>query len=263
MSGSPAQVRLVSNAMGNSVRRKIMALLQEGPRKRDEIAQAVGPRGLEYHLQILQQADLALLKDDLVELSEFGRTFMGSREVVERKVDLKGTKTVEIAEVRQLIPCIADPSRFRIIARLHPPLGGALEHLEAVFPRARYSPRIGALIVRRKDVLITLYASGNVTMTMIRGEEEARDLLEELRRRINEAIENGITPIPRERSSVDPLDVNKYLPHTDCKSCGEQSCYAFAIRLVAGERSLDLCAPLEEDKYSINLEHLKSLMESV
>jgi len=263
MAGSPAQVRLVSNAMGNSMRRKIMALLQECPRKVEEIEAVVGPRGLEYHLQILQQADLAFVEDDLVKLSDFGRTLMGSREVVERKMDLKGTKPVEVVLIKQLIPCIADPSRFRIIARLEPPLGGGLEHLEAVFPRARYSPRIGALIIRRKDVLITLYASGNVTMTMIRGREEARELLEEIRGKINETIERGIVPVPREGTSVDPLEVYKYLPHTDCKICGEQSCYAFAIRLVAGERSLDLCDPLKEEKYSTNLEHLLALMESV
>jgi len=67
---------------------------------------------LDYHLQMLQQAGLAEIK--------------------------------EVTEIRQLLPCIADTSKFRIIARIKPPLGGALKLLEPLFlrplfPRARYS----------------------------------------------------------------------------------------------------------------------------
>jgi ArsR family metal-binding transcriptional regulator len=45
------------------------------------------------------------------------------------------------------LPCIADSTKFRIIARFEPPLGGVLKLLEPLFPRARFSERIGALII--------------------------------------------------------------------------------------------------------------------
>lgn len=263
MAGAKADVKLVSNAMANATRRKIMAMLTEGSRTPDEIAKSAGPSMLDYHLQMLQQAGLAEAKDGALELTEFGKNFMESKaqKPVEAMKDLAGTKPIEIAEVKQLLPCIADSTKFRIIARVSPPLGGALKLLEPLFPRARYSEKIGALIIQKGNVLTTLYSTGNITMTMIQSEQDARDALDDLRTTINGAIAKGITPVPREKVRVDHMEINKYLPQTNCKVCGEQSCYSFAIRLVGGETSLDKCTPLLDAEYSTNLEHLKALME--
>lgn len=263
MVGGQADVKLVSNAMANATRRKIMAMLVEADRKYDEIEKAVGASMLDYHLQMLQQAGLASVKDETVSLTDFGKNFMESKaeKPSEAKKDLAGTKPIEIAEVRQLLPCIADKTKFRIIARVEPPLAGALKLLEPLFPRARYSEKIGALIVQRGNILITLYSTGNITMTMITSEDEAKQILEDLKRTINEAIARGITPVPREKVKVDHMEIYNYLPQIDCRECGEQSCYTFAIKLVAGETSLDKCPPLKDPKYVTNLEHLRALLE--
>ena len=148
-----------------------------------------------------------------------------------------------------------------MIARFSPPLGGSLKILEPLFPRARYSERIGALIIQRGNILITIYSTGNVTMTMIGSEAEAKQIAEDLRNTINEAIVKGVTPVPREKVKVDHMEIYQYLPKTNCQVCGEQSCYTFAIRLVAGETSLGKCTPLTEEKYATNLEHLRALLE--
>ena len=246
MPGSPADVKLVSNAMANATRRKIMAMLVESNKTQEEIGKSVGPSMLDYHLQMLQQAGLVDFKDGAVVLTDFGKNFMESKAAKppEVKSDLAGTKPVEIAEVRQLLPCIADTSKFRKIARFSPPLGGALKLLEPLFPRARYSEKIGALIIQKGNILITLYSTGNVTMTMIKSEQEAKDMLEELRITINDAIAKGVTPVPREKIKVDHAEIYQYLPKTNCGVCGDQSCYSFAIRLVGRETTLDKCTPL-------------------
>ena len=220
---------------------------------------------LDYHLQMLQQAGLVLVKDEIVSITDFGKNFMESKaeKPTEAKVDLAGTKPIEIAEVRQLLPCIADKTKFRIIARVEPPLGGALKLLEPLFPRARYSEKIGALIIQRGNILITAYSTGNVTMTMISSENEAKQTLEDLKRTINEAIAKGVTPVPREKIKVDHAEIYEYLPKTNCKICGDQSCYTFAIRLMGREITLDKCTPLLEPKYATNLEHLRVLLEYI
>ncbi len=209
MPGSPAEVKLVSNAMANATRRKIMAMLIENDRTQEEIGKSVGQSMLDYHLQMLQQAGLIEIKEDKVTLTDFGKNFMQSRSEapIEAKKNLSGTKPIEIIEVRQLLPCIADTTKFRIIARISPPLGGALKLLEPLFPRARYSDKIGALIIQRGNVLTTVYSTGNVTMTMIQSEQEAKYLLEDLSKTINNAIEKGITPVPREKVKVDHSDI--------------------------------------------------------
>jgi len=263
MVGGQADVKLVSNAMANATRRKIMAMLVESNRSREEIEKAAGASMLDYHLQMMQQAGLIEQKDGTVTITEFGKNFMQSKteKPVEVKKDLAGTKPIKITEIMQLLPCIADTTKFRIIARVSPPLGGALKLLEPLFPRARYSDKIGALIIQKNNIMITAYSTGNVTMTMIRSEREAKDVLDDLRNTINNAIAKGITPVPREKVKVDHAEIYEYLPKTDCRICGEQSCYSFAIRLVGGETALDKCTPLLDAKYATNLEHLKTLQE--
>jgi len=262
MVGGQADVKLVSNAMANATRRKIMAMLVEKERTREEVETAAGGSMLDYHLQMLQQAGLAETKEGRIVLTDFGKNFMESKvEKPAEAKDLAGTRPLQVVELRQLLPCIADASKFRIIARFEPPLGGALKLLEPLFPRARYSDKIGALIIQKGNILITIYATGNVTMTMIKSDEEARETLEDLKKTINEAIAKGVTPVPREKVKVDHAEIYKYLPKTDCRICEEQSCYAFAIKLVGRESALEKCTPLLEARYSTNLEHIKTLLE--
>ena len=262
MTSPSANVKLVSNAMANATRRKIMAMLVEKERTNVEIEKAVGAAMLDYHLQMLQQAGLAETKEGTFILTDFGKNFMETKSAekpAESIKDLSGTKPLQIMEIRQLLPCIADESKFRIIARLEPALGGALKLVEPLFPRARYSERIGALIIQSGNILITFYSTGNVTMTMIKSETEAKEMLENLKNTINKAIASGVTPVPREKVKVDHAEIYKYLPKTDCKICGELSCYAFAIRLVGGETALEKCTPLLEPKFAISLETLRAL----
>ena len=130
MVGGQADVKLVSNAMANATRRKIMAVLVEKERTKAEVEQAAGGSMLDYHLQMLEQAGLAAMKEGKIAVTDFGRNFMESKaekKPAETKSDLSGTKPIEVAELRQLLSCIADSSKFRIIARFEPPLGGALE----------------------------------------------------------------------------------------------------------------------------------------
>ena len=53
MTNPSENVKLVSNAMANSTRRKIMAMLVEKERTKEEIEKASGAAMLDYHLQML------------------------------------------------------------------------------------------------------------------------------------------------------------------------------------------------------------------
>lgn len=138
MTNPSANVKLVSNAMANATRRKIMEMLVEKYRTREEIAKEVGAAMLDCHLQMLQQAGLAGIDYGVLTLTDFGKNFMETKSAQkpdESTKDLSKTKPLQILEIRQLLPCIADGSKFRIIARLEPPLEGALKILEPLFPR--------------------------------------------------------------------------------------------------------------------------------
>lgn len=259
--GNPYEIKLVNNAMANATRRKIMNFLSSGDKSIEEIGEEVGKTMLDFHLNLLQQASLIKLGEETARLSEYGRNFLKGKEDknADKSADLSQAKPVEIVEVRQLLPCIADSSKFRVIANIAPPLGGTLKVLEPLFPRGRYSEKINALIVQKGEIITTIYGSGKVTMTMIKNEDEAKEALENLRNIINEAIAKGVAPAPREKIRVEPMELYKYLPQTNCGKCGDQSCYTFAIKIMSGEASLDMCTPLNEPKYATNQEHLQVL----
>lgn len=261
MPGNPNEIKLVNNAMSNATRRKIMNFLENGEKNIEETGEAVGKAMLDFHLKVLQQASLIELGEGTAKLSEYGRNFLKAKEEkgTEKTADLSQAKPVEIAEVRQLLPCIADSSKFRVIANMAPPLGGTLKVLEPLFPRGRYSDKISALIIQKGEIITTIYGTGKVTMTMIKSEGEAREALENLRSIVNDAIAKGVAPAPREKVRVEPMEIYKYLPQTNCGKCSEQSCYTFAIKLMGGEVSLDRCTSLKEPEYLTNQEHLQVL----
>lgn len=261
MPGNPNEIKLVNNAMSNATRRKIMNFLSAGDKSTEEIGGEIGKTMLDFHLKLLQQASLIEIEDGTVRLSEYGKNFLKEKEEkgADKTADISQAKPIEITEVRQLLPCIADSSKFRVIANIAPPLGGTLKILEPIFPRGRYSDKISALIMQKGEVITTVYGTGKVTMTMIKNEDEAKKALENLRNTINEAIAKGVAPAPREKVRIEPMELYKYLPQTNCGKCGEQSCYTFAIKLMGGEVTLDKCASLKEPSYITNFEHLQVL----
>lgn len=261
MSGGSSETKLVNFAMGNKTRRKIINFLANGHRNVEEIEALVGNKTIDFHLKILQDAGLIELKEKTAKISEYGKNFLKSNKEsgTEEIKDFSQAKPVEIAEVRQLLPCIADSTKFRVIANMAPPLGGVLKILEPIFPRGNYSDKKDSLIIQKGEIITTIYGSGKIVMRMVKNENEAKVELENLKNTINETIKKGIVPPPREKVRVELMDIYKHLPQTNCRDCGEQGCYSFAIRLMAGQVSLDQCTQLKEPGYEINLERLQFL----
>lgn len=262
MSGGTSETKLVNFAMGNKTRRKIINFLANGHRNVEEIEVLVGKKMLDFHLKILQDAGLIELEEGTVKISEYGKNFLkGNKERGTDEIqDLSRAKPVEIAEVKQLLPCIADSTKFRVVANMVPPLGGILKILEPIFSRGNYSDKKNSLIVQKGEIITTICGSGKVVMRMVKNEDEAREELENLKNTINGTIKKGVVPPPREKLRVELMDIYKYLPQTNCRECGEQGCYSFAIRLMAGQVSLDRCTQLKDPGYETNLERLQFLV---
>ena len=217
MPGNPHEIKLVNNAMANVTRLKIMNFLSSGDKSNEEIGGEVGKTMFDFHLKLLQQANLIEIEEGIVKLSEYGKNFLKDKEEKSggKTADLSQAKPVKIAEIRQLLHCIADSSKFRVIANMVPPLGGNLRLLEPFFPRGRYSDKINALISQKGEVITTIYGTGKITMTMIQNEGEAKEALDNLKSTINEAIAKGVAPAPREKARVEPMEINKSLPQTN------------------------------------------------
>lgn len=57
---------------------------------------------------------------------------------------------------------------------------------------------------------------------------------------------------------MEPLQILKFLPKTNCKECGEATCLAFATKLMAMDKKLEECIPmLRESQYAQQYQELK------
>ncbi len=172
-----------------------------------------------------------------------------------------------MAEVKDLLPCIADPSKYRVIGRVDVKnLEEVAPYLARVIPNASYNAKDGWISFKKGQRIITIHKDCFVTMTMIGSKEEAIEILKEIEEKAKIAWEkrNEIDiSKPLQKTFVGALDVYKYLPKTNCKECGEQSCMAFAVKLLSGEKDIKDCKPLFEDKKYMGIrETLVSLLLS-
>jgi len=177
-------------------------------------------------------------------------------------------KFVESIRIKQTMPCVADPTKIRVIASADRELGEILPYLDQKIPNALYSKKSGFLTYKRGIILNTLHPTDEITMTQIADENEANAILGEIKDKINETYKErdqiDLTA-PKKRVNgvnVGPLDLYGYLPKTNCKECGEATCMAFAVMVLNHEKRLDECPYLSEPKYKCARETLVMLLQS-
>lgn len=62
------------------------------------------------------------------------------------------------------------------------------------------------------------------------------------------------------RKDLQPLQIYRLLPRTNCRLCGSPTCYAFAFDLISRSKSLSSCPPLFEEENAESLQSLKDLL---
>jgi len=147
------------------------------------------------------------------------------------------------------------------LAHADKPLEDVLPILYLAIPNAKYSEKLGALSYRYKQHLITMFSTGRIGMTYVKDRSEAEQLIEEAKRLINRAfiyLKTSGKPsqeLVQEKRELTPMKIYEKLPKTNCKECGEQGCFAFAAKLLNGEKSLHDCSSLElKENFAIRIE---------
>jgi ArsR family metal-binding transcriptional regulator len=69
-----------------------------------------------------------------------------------------------------------------------------------------------------------------------------------------------ITPSYESRQRPAPMAVYKLLPQTNCKGCGEATCWIFALKLATSQKKLADCLPLSEAQYTDRLAALDEIV---
>ncbi len=153
--------------------------------------------------------------------------------------------------ITQLMDCIADADKIRVVVSLSNPIEDVFPYLNATLGSATYNYNVKVVVLKKQHRLITIY-SEMVTMAKVDDEEDAESVLNWLQDLINTTWENRnqITPSYEIQKLLSPVDIYGLLPRTNCKLCGENTCYAFTCALLAGTRSIEQCPILSEPEHS-------------
>jgi ArsR family metal-binding transcriptional regulator len=170
---------------------------------------------------------------------------------------------VKKIEINEIIPCTADPERIKFLAQTDKPIGELLPVLYLSIPNAKYSERLGALSYIHQRHLITLFSTGKIGMTYVKDRSEAEELIEDARKLLNRAFIHFQThgkpdsKLMESKKELSPMKIYEKLPKTNCKECGEESCYIFGVKLLLGEKDLSQCSHADTNELERMLNAIK------
>lgn len=163
--------------------------------------------------------------------------------------------------VTQVLECIADPTKNRVIAEFSDDVSPVFPLLNAVLPNLVFNPAANTISIKRAGRLLTFYPRG-ASLAKVEGVSDACDQLTWFQSVCNETWErrSEITPCHERRKTADPLDVYQLLPQINCQECGLATCWAFAWELLFGDLTLGACPHLSAPEFLEAGQRLEELL---
>lgn len=158
-------------------------------------------------------------------------------------------------------PCEPGAERYAARARLTVDISEVLPYLNATLRGAFYLPEASALTWKKGGHNIAFHAYEIATSNVEDrqgAEKEMKGLVDLVNRTWERRAE--IAPDTSTRQRPTPMAIFKLLPQTNCKQCGEPTCFTFALKLAASQRVLADCPPLFEAAYAEKLAALEEIV---
>jgi ArsR family metal-binding transcriptional regulator len=158
-------------------------------------------------------------------------------------------------------PCEPGAERYAARARLIVDISEILPYLNATLRGAVYHSSANALTWKKGGHNIAFHAY-EIATSNVEDRESAEKELRGLIDLVNRTWESraDITPDTTARQRPTSMAIFRLLPQTNCKQCGEPTCYTFALRLAASQKRLADCPPLLETQYAGQLAALEEIM---
>jgi ArsR family metal-binding transcriptional regulator len=158
-------------------------------------------------------------------------------------------------------PCEPGAERFTAIARLQADIHEVFPYLNASLRGAIYNAPAPAITWTKGGHNVAFHPY-QIAVSNVLDRDAAIKEVEGLVKLVNRIWEqrDQITPDFVTHQRPTPMAVYKLLPGTNCRACGQPTCFTFALRLAAGQAPLEKCEPLWTDAYQEQREALLSLI---
>lgn len=158
-------------------------------------------------------------------------------------------------------PCEPGAERFAARALLKVDISAVLPYLNATLRGAIYHSGANALTWKKGGHNIAFH-SYEIATSNVEDRENAEKEIKALIELLNRTWErrSEIQPDTTTRQRPTPMGVYQLLPKTNCKQCGEPTCWIFALKLIAGQKKVTECPALDEPQLASNLASLQVLL---
>ena len=158
-------------------------------------------------------------------------------------------------------PCEPGAERYAARVRLTADITEVLPYLNATLRGAIYYQTANALTWKKGGHNIAFHAYEIATSNVDDrdgAEKEIKGLIDLVNRTWERRAE--IVPATATRQRPTSMAIYKLLPNTNCKQCGDPTCYTFALKLAASQKKLSDCPPLFEPQYAEKLAALEEIV---
>jgi ArsR family metal-binding transcriptional regulator len=145
--------------------------------------------------------------------------------------------------------CEPGAEYWNATARFKDDLSEAFPYLNAQWKNVIYSPRAKQLTYQLEDRAVALKPH-EITISNLPDRDTATVEMEKVVAEINRIWmdRENLTPLHTPRKRLVAMEVYRLLPQTNCKLCGQPSCFAFASQITVGDANVRACTPLFDDE---------------
>ena len=144
-------------------------------------------------------------------------------------------------------------------AHLEQDVSCALPYLNSVLGGFEYLEDPPAVTFKAQGKLITVHGN-KIAVNALKNEDEARKIVEWLKREINDAWDkrNEIEPSCQGAPRPKIIEILKLLPKTNCRECGEPTCMVLATKVAEGAKGPENCSQLNEEQHNKLFDYMKA-----
>ena len=162
--------------------------------------------------------------------------------------------TRDSCEVVDVSPCIADPTKIKFMAKIDRALKDVLPALFLSTPNSKLTrtPMILSFTFSQHNFLIG--ENGDLAVTFVKDEDEVGYIVDRVIDLVNRGIKFNISNrvrldgLAEEKRKLTPLTLYEMFPKSDCRECGESSCFNYVAKIFSGQAGYGLCPVVSAER---------------